>query len=29
VEKWFSDPASPFYVIHIAGSWFETRNEDD
>ena len=19
VEKWFSDPASPFYVIHIAG----------
>ena len=22
LEKWLSDPPSPFYVMHIAGSWF-------
>ena len=22
LEKWLSDPPAPFYVMHIAGSWF-------
>lgn len=27
LEKWLSDPPAPFYVMHIAGSWFGQRNE--
>jgi len=22
LEKWLSNPVAPFYVMHIAGSWF-------
>ena len=28
LEKWLSDPPAPFYVMHIAGSWFGTSNEE-
>jgi hypothetical protein len=28
LEKWLSDPPAPFYVMHIAGSWFGKRNEE-
>lgn len=28
LKKWLADPPAPFYVMHIAGSWFETRRKD-
>ena len=29
LEKWLSDPPSPFYVMHVAGSWFGMRTEEN
>ena len=27
LDKWLSDPPSPFYVMHVAGSWFGIRED--